>query len=166
MRTLKIEPLTRMSFKPFGDVIDAKDASKTMLINEGFSTRFHDLADIDTSDKNGEICVSIFRTNPVEFPFFIRKLERHPLGSQMFIPMNGKPYLVVVTTGDKLKPDNVRAFLASPNQGVNFAKNTWHHFSLSLEPNSDFLVIDRKGPGSNLEEQSLDVPLRLLRPDI
>lgn len=166
MRTLEVEDLRSETFAPFGDVIDIGEADQKMLINEGYTTRFHDLAQIDTSSNNGEVCVSIFRTNPVEFPFFLSKLERHPLGSQLFFPIKRHPYLVVVATGEKLRSENVKAFLASPNQGVNFARNTWHHFSLSLFHASEFLIIDRKGVGSNLEEQYLNTPLRLMHPVI
>ena len=85
-------------------------------------------------------------------------MERHPLGSQAFIPLSGRPYLVVV---GRDKPENLEVFLAGPTQGVNYRAGTWHHYSLALEAPSDFLVIDRVGPGENLEEVVLNPQQRI-----
>ncbi|MEX0644775.1 MAG: ureidoglycolate lyase [Parvularculaceae bacterium] len=156
-RTLQALLLTPQSFASFGDIIDAASAKKSYPINQGYSTRFHDLANIDVSDGGGEICVSIFRSKPIPPPVAIRLMERHPLGSQAFIPLERRPYLVVVAPAGDFKIANVRVFLARPDQGVNYAKGVWHHFLLGLEAPSDFLVIDRKGPGDNLDEVTLSV---------
>jgi ureidoglycolate lyase len=82
-------------------------------------------------------------------------MERHPLGSQLFMPLNGAPWLVVVCT-DPDVPSSYRAFAASGRQGVNYARNCWHHPLLVIADASPFLVVDRKGPGSNLEERWLE----------
>ena len=82
-------------------------------------------------------------------------MERHPLGSQAFVPLNGRPYLVAVAAGGELDPARIEVFLAAGDQGVNYAAGTWHHYSLALEAESDFLVIDRAGPGENLDEVEL-----------
>jgi ureidoglycolate lyase len=148
---LQAAPLTPEAFAAFGDVIDAAGAANSYPINQGFTTRFHDLANIDVRDEAGETCVSIFRSKPLS-PVVIRLMERHPLGSQAFIPLERRPYLVVVANPGEFNIANVRAFRARGDQGVNYAKGVWHHFLLALESPSDFLVIDRKGPGENLDE--------------
>jgi ureidoglycolate lyase len=155
VRTLQAAPLTPETFAPFGDVIDAASARNSYPINQGFTTRFHDLAHIDVADSGGDICVSIFRSNPMPAPVVIRLMERHPLGSQAFIPLERRPYLVVVAPPGDFNAAKVRAFIARPDQGVNYAKGVWHHFLLALDAPSDFLIIDRKGPGDNLDEVML-----------
>jgi ureidoglycolate lyase len=152
MNIIKAEPLTASAFAPFGDVIDAASAQKAYEINQGYTTRFHDLAKIDVHDGDGDVCVNIFRSTPMRAPITIRLMERHPLGSQAFIPLSGRPFLVVVAPPGQFELGRIRAFLAGADQGVNYAKGVWHHFSLALEAESDFLVIDRRGPGDNLDE--------------
>jgi ureidoglycolate lyase len=154
-RILTPRPLTAEAFGPYGEVIEAAVAREAIPINYGATTRFHDLAGIDVSDQGGEVCVSIFRSSPLPQPIEIELMERHPLGSQAFVPLSGRPYLVVVAPAGELDPDRIEAFLAGPHQGVNYAKGTWHHYSLALEGQSDFLVIDRKGAGDNLDEVEL-----------
>ena len=149
LRTITPKPLTPGAFAPYGEVIEAASASETMLINEGHTTRFHDLAKLDLNREQGWPLVSIFRSEPRPLPIEIRMMERHPVGSQAFIPLSDHPYLVVVARD---APDNLEAFLAQSRQGVNYGAGTWHHYSLALEAVSDFLVIDRGGPGENLEE--------------
>lgn len=154
VKTLKAEPLTRDAFAPFGDVIDASLATRALPINQGYTTRFDDFAAIDVSDQGGRPCVSIFRSKPMS-PVRIGLMERHPLGSQAFIPLQQRPYLVVVAPPGEFRLQAVRAFHASGHQGVNYAKGTWHHFLLALDEDSDFLVIDRAGNGDNLTEITL-----------
>ncbi len=155
IRAIKAEPLTAEAFAPYGDVIEPKSAVKALEINYGHTTRFHDLFPVDVADEDGDVCVSIFRSNQLDLPITIKMMEYHPLGSQAFIPLSGNPYLVVVAEAGTLKPENIRVFTAAPGQGVNYRKGTWHHFSLALGSESDFLVIDRKGGGSNCIEHEL-----------
>jgi ureidoglycolate lyase len=150
--TLVVEALTREAFAPFGDVIEAANAAKVYAINTGTTTRFHDLAQIDTSREGGRTLLSLFRAQPRELPFAITLLERHPLGSQAFVPLSQQPYLVVVSESPDAPP---RAFLARDGQGVNYHAGTWHHPLLALDEVSDFLVIDRGGPGNNCDEITL-----------
>ena len=161
-RSLKIEPLTRAAFSPFGDVIEF-DGVDHYPINQGFAERFHDLARIDTSAGGGETIVSLFRGQPRPLPIEIAFLERHPLGSQAFYPLQNRKWLIV--TADPALPlslATLRAFEASGRQGVNYARNVWHYPLLVLDRDSDFLIIDRKGPGDNLEETTLREPAMLM----
>lgn len=152
---LKVEALTREAFRPFGDVIEADRPGDAYAINSGTSRRFHDLARLD-SGEGGRLIVSIFRAQPRVMPFTISGLENHPLASQAFMPLSGHPFLVVVAPiGPGIDPGQVRAFLASGRQGVNFNPGVWHHPLLALKGESDFLVIDRDRPEDNCTEQVL-----------
>jgi len=158
MTSLKIEPLTRSAFASFGDVIEMADAHH-YPINQGYTERFHDLARIDTGTEGGETIVSLFRGQPRAFPFAITFVERHPLGSQAFYPLQNRDWLIVVAEAD-VPPSakSLRAFRATGRQGINYARNAWHFPLLVLDRDSDYLVVDRKGPGNNLEEVTLPEP--------
>lgn len=153
---IKPEPLTAESFVPYGDVIEFSDAIEPRIINYGNTQKFGDLADLDVLAEGGKPVVSLFKTEPLPRPLSIRVMERHPLSSQAFYPLGDQPYLVVVATPGEFDIQNVRAFLAAPGQGVNYHKGTWHHYSLSLNEVSPFLVIDRGAEGKNCDEVFID----------
>jgi ureidoglycolate lyase len=147
---MKIEALTKAGFAPFGDVIEMEGAQH-FPINQGFAERFNDLAKVDVEAVN----VSIVVAKPRPRPIAISLMERHPLGSQIFYPLQDRPWLVVVC-GDPNDGASFHAFSATGRQGINYARNTWHHPLLVLEAESRFLVVDRKGPGANLEEVQIN----------
>jgi ureidoglycolate lyase len=153
MRELVPEPLTADAFAPFGDLIEASDRAEMLAINYGWTTRFNALSDVAVGD--GHAILSIFRSRPLT-PLVLKVFERHPLGSQAFMPLQGRPYLVAVAPPGAFDAAAVRVFRAETHQGVNYARGTWHHFLLALEAESDFLVVDREGPGENLDEVELD----------
>lgn len=154
-RSLKPEPLTAAAFAPFGDVIACDDLAEKKNINYGNTVKYANLARLDLLAEGGQPAVSIFRSTPLPRPVLIKIMERHPLSSQAFYPLSGRPYLVVVAPPGAFDPQKVRVFLAGPQQGVNYHKGTWHHFSLALEEVSAFMVIDRDGPGRNCDEVAL-----------
>ncbi|HEX7759047.1 MAG TPA: ureidoglycolate lyase [Caulobacteraceae bacterium] len=154
-RQVSPQPLTADAFAPFGDLIEASDDAEQIPINYGYTTRFNDLAKIDVAEDGGQGIVSLFRALPLE-PTVLKVFERHPLGSQAFMPLQGRSYLVAVAPAGDFDPAAVQVFLAGPDQGVNYRKGVWHHFLLALHAQSDFLVIDRAGPGENLDEVHLD----------
>ena len=158
---LVAEPLSRETFAPFGDVIEAAPDHLSFPINAGTSQRFHDLARLDPGT-DGRLIVSIFRAQPRRLPLAITMLERHPKASQAFIPLAGHPFLVVVAPkSERIDPAQIRAFLAHGRQGINFAAGVWHHPLLALHGESDFLVIDRDDASGNCDERQLDRPLLL-----
>ena len=158
------EPLTASAFAAFGDVIEASDAAHHFPINAGNTERYHDLARIEPGP-GGHAIVSIFRGQPRPLPFEVTLMERHPLGSQAFVPLSGRPYLVVVApAGAVPSARDLRVFLARGNQGVNYARGVWHHPLLALDATSDFLVIDRAGDGPNCDEITLDEPASIELP--
>jgi ureidoglycolate lyase len=152
-RVLDIEPLTREGFADFGDVVEEQGAER-FPINQGFAERFNNLASVDVSDGGGHTNISFIVARPRPRPIQLSLMERHPLGSQIFYPLQDSPWLVAVCK-DPFDEASYRAFRANGRQGVNYAKNVWHHPLLVLDDASRFLVVDRKGPGNNLEEADL-----------
>jgi len=158
---LKVEKLTKEAFAAFGEVVEAAGA-RDIPINQGYAVRRNGLAQIDVAHQGGDTNISLFVAQPRPAPVKIAVMERHPDGSQLFYPLQDRPWLVVVCS-DPRAPDSYRAFEASGRQGVNYARNIWHHPLLVLDADSRFMVVDRSGPGANLEEVCLDTtqPLAL-----
>ena len=148
--TLYAVPLTKQSFAPFGDVVEA-DGARHFPINQGFAERFDDLARVDVAAEGGSVNVSIVVAKPRPQPIALKLMERHPLGSQIFHPLQDRPWLVVICT-DPADFGSFRAYRATGRQGINYARNVWHHPLLVLDAECSFLVVDRQGPGNNLEE--------------
>ena len=150
--TLTVEPLTRAAFREFGDVIET-DGADSFPINEGTTTRYHDLASVDVASQGGVPLISIFRGLARPAPIEIRMMEHHPLGTQAFYPLQNHAYLVVVAPcGEAVGPEDLRAFRAAGDQGVNYHRGVWHHPLLVLRDDHDFLVVDRGGDGDNCVE--------------
>jgi ureidoglycolate lyase len=149
-KPLAIEPLTAEAFKPFGDLIEATDNAQHFTINQGFAERFHRLAQVDVTTDGGQPAISIFKARARALPLQLSVLEKHPFGSQAFMPLSGHGYVVVVALGGDA-PDlaTLKCFMASAQQGVNYAKGTWHHPLLALQ-DGDFLVMDRAGPAGEV----------------
>jgi ureidoglycolate lyase len=162
-RVLVPQPLTAQAFAPFGDVVEAGSSAKT--INRGTTQYFSDLARVDVTPESGRPRVSVYRVTPYRLPMSLAMLERHPLGSQLFMPLRGEKFLVVVAPrGDRIEPSSVRAFVANGAQGVNYHPGTWHHPVIALNENSEFLVIDREGPGANCDEHPFAAGTLVLEP--
>jgi len=156
---LHLKPLTQEAFAPFGDVIQ-KQGHYPEEINYGQTRKYAGLAQIDVADEEGTATVHIYRSRPVSLPFRVEVMEYHPLGSQAFIPLHKRPFLVVVAPpAEILDFDSIQGFFTNGEQGVNLKKGVWHHYQLSLLENCDYLVIERDGPGVSTIEQHLDKPL-------
>ena len=146
MRVIRPEPLTAAAFAPFGDVLDATGDFR--LINAGLCQRHHDRARLDFGPE-GRAGISIFRAEPRALPYSFDLIERHPDGSQAFLPMTAQPFLVIVAASPLDQP---RAFLTDGAQGINLHRGTWHGVLTPLYPPGLFAVVDRIGPTPNLEE--------------
>jgi|1186.fasta_scaffold730973_1 ureidoglycolate lyase len=155
--TLAVRPLSKESFAPFGEVLET-DGAETRLINAGTCTRFHALAAVETRGAGARAVVSLFRAEPAALPLRLSMMERHPLGSQVFWPLSGGDWLVAVAPDENGRPGAPLVFRASGRQGVCYAPNVWHHPLLALGQISDFLIVDRDGPGVNLEETHYETP--------
>lgn len=160
MKEIEIKPLTREAFAPFGDVIETENAY-SFPINGGKCTRYHDLAKIETAGEKARPMISLVRGEPYPLPLKLTMVERHPLGSQAFIPLTDNPFLVVVSEETKDGPSEPIAFRTAPGQGVNIARNVWHGILTPLDDVSDFAVVDRGGEGVNLEEHFFEEPFLL-----
>ncbi len=152
-----IEPISRAAFAPFGDLIEAKGPARS--INQGKCARFHDLAQIDFSD--GRAGISLFDAEPRALPLRLDMMERHPLGSQGFIPMSMAAFLVIVARDDGGKPTQPQAFRTQPGQAINFHRGTWHGVLTPLSAPGLFAVVDRIGSGDNLEEHWFEMPFEV-----
>ena len=149
------KPITKENFSKFGDVITTKNI-KPLEINNGYAKRFNDIAKIDTSNENGETTISIFSALKRSFPMKIDMMEKHPLGSQAFIPMKETTFLTLVAPeGEKPDLEKIESFIVPKGIGVNYKTGIWHFPLISTE-DMDFLVVDRKGLGNNLVIENLD----------
>ena len=143
------QPINKSNFSEFGDVIITNDI-KPVKINNGYAQRFDGIANLDTKEENGETTISIFSALKRSFPMKIDMMEKHPLGSQAFIPMKETTFLVLVAPkGDKPIIEKIQSFIVPPGVGVNYKAGTWHFPLISTE-DMNFLVVDRKGKGNNL----------------
>ena len=156
---IQCQPLTAAAFAPFGDVLDCAGEPDKM-INAGLCGRFHDRARMDFGD--GQAGVSLFKATPRALPYTLELLERHPEGSQAFIPMSEHPFLGTVAPDQGGAPGQPLAFLTAPGQGINLHRGTWHGVLTPLHLPGLFAVVDRIGPGANLQEFSLDPPYRVV----
>ena len=160
MTQITAQPLTKAAFAPYGDVLDISgDPDKT--INAGFCGRFHDRATMDFGPE-GRAGISLFDAVPREMPYTCDLIERHPEGSQAFIPMHENEWLVIVAT--QPTPQDIRAFVVPPHTGINLHRGTWHGVLTPLHAPGLFAVVDRIGTTSNLEEFALDEPVIVHRP--
>ena len=152
---IPVEPLTAAAFAPFGDVLEVA-GQPDRLINQGLCGRHHDLAALDFTD--GRAGISLFDAQPRSLPYTLDMMERHPQGSQAFIPMTQAPFLVIVAPDAGGRPGTPRAFLTEPGQGVNYHRGTWHGVLTPLSAPGLFAVVDRIGAGDNLQEHWFDTP--------
>jgi len=149
------KPITKENFAKYGDVITTKDI-KPLEINDGYAKRFDGIANLDTSIDGGETTICIFSALKRSFPMKIDMMEKHPLGSQAFIPMQETTFLVLVAPkGGKPNIDEIESFIVPPHIGVNYNPGIWH-FPLISTKDMNFLVVDRKGSGDNLVLEDLN----------
>ena len=146
MKRLVARPLTRSAFAPFGEVLDTEGWENHYPINAGKCERYHALAEADATGPNARVIVSVFKATPYAFPLKLTMVERHPLGSQAFMPLSPRPFLVVV------------------GQGVNYPRGRWHGVLTPIGEPQDFLVVDRAGDGNNLEEFYFEQPYEIVLP--
>ena len=148
-KIIKPVKISRSNFSSYGDLISTDDINP-MNINEGYAKRFDNLANLDTSKDSGKTIVSIFSALKRTFPMIIHMMEKHPLGTQAFIPMKETTFLAFVApTGESPEIDKIQSFIIPPKMGINYKPGIWHFPLISTE-NINFLVIDRKGSGDNL----------------
>ncbi len=158
--SLRPEPLTSERFAPYGDVIEAS-LDKSNAMNEARFERFDDLCDIDLDD--GDVAISVARCRtPTSLPLRVDMVERHPLGSQAFVPLTRSRMVVVVAPpGESVDASQLRAFVTNGRQGINYHRGTWHMPLIASDAGQEFLVVDRGGEESNCEQHMLDIVVML-----
>lgn len=152
MRRVTARPMDADAFAPFGALIEA-GRGEARTINAGLCTRWHDVARPDVVD--GAVSIAVFDAQPRTLPYRLDLIERHPDGSQAFVPMAYVPFLVVASEGPEASPV---AFVTRPGQGVQFHRGAWHGVLTPLHAPGLFAVVDRVGAGTNLEEHRYDDP--------
>lgn len=152
---LKVAPLTAEAFAPYGDVIEVRGAP-TKMINQGMCGRHHDLATLDFAD--GRAGISLFDAQARHLPHVVDMVERHPEGSQAFMPISQVQFLVIIADDDAGMPTNLKAFVTAPGQSINLHRGVWHGVLAPIEAPGQFVVVDRIGDGPNLEEHWFDAP--------
>ena len=148
---LRAQPLTAEAFAEFGEVLDSTGHTP-LLINDGMTERYHALARVDTGGSEGHGLINLFHAQPYALPLRLTSMERHPLGSQAFMPLDAQPFIVVVAPlGEQVATADLRAFITNGRQGVNYRRGVWHHSLIALNAPARFIVIDRGGPGDNCD---------------
>lgn len=159
---IRPQPLTAAAFAPFGDVLQAKGVTPK-LINQGNTQKFANLATVSMASSD-HAQISIYRSSAIDLPFKIEFLERHPLGSQAFYPLHERPFpIIVALPASTPQAGTIRAFMTNGRQGINIHPGVWHHYQLTLEQDSDYIVIDRSGPGANCDEHQFEPSIILAR---
>ena len=153
-RQIRLKPLTETAFAEFGDVLAVK-ANPDQIINQGMCGRHHDLAKVVFAE-GGQAGISVFDATPRALPYTLDMMERHPKGSQAFVPMHDASFLVIVAADEDGQPGRPQAFLTAPHTGINIHKNIWHGVLTPLSAPGLFAVIDRIGNDTNLEEHWFD----------
>lgn len=162
MSVLTAKALTAEAFAPFGEVLEIS-GSPDKIINQGKCGRYNDRAQMDFAVDvgGGRAGISLFQAELREIPYMLDLLERHPLGSQAFIPMSQSRFLITVAEDVGGVPGAPRAFIARAGQGVNLRRNVWHGVLCPLDGSGLYAVIDRIGEGNNLEEYWLPQPIEI-----
>lgn len=162
MTEIRALPLDPAAFAPFGDVLDTRDAPDK-IINAGLCGRYHDLARMDFGEETGgRAGISLFDAQPRSLPYTLDLVERHPEGSQAFLPLSEHPFLVIVAPDEGGRPGTPLAFLTAPGQGINLLRGTWHGVLTPLHAPGRFAVVDRIGETPNLEEHHFATPYRIV----
>ncbi len=161
LRRLRVRPLTREAFLPYGEVIEVS-GKPDIVANGGLAELYRDLAHVDVATGGGRVGVNVVRTAPRVLPLRVEVMERHPLGSQAFFTIKGGDWLVLAAPAGKLDSNAIQAFRVAANQGINYRRDIWHHPLIALAETSEFLIIERFGDGDNLVLETLAEPLEIV----
>ena len=161
MITLKPQPLTRERFAPYGDVIESADVDRAAM-NAARFERFDDLCGVDMG-ADGRVAVSIARCRvATSLPYRIDMVERHPLGSQAFVPLSRAKMIVVVAPPEEsVETADLEAFVTNGRQGINYHRGTWHMPLIAFDAGQEFLIVDRRADAPNCEQHELDAAVML-----
>ena len=161
MISLHPEPLTAETFAPYGDVVESSEQQVAAMNAESFE-RFDDMCSVEAHD--GHVGISIARCRTITaLPHTIDMIERHPYGSQSFVPLTPCRMMVVVApAGEPAAAADLRAFVSNGRQGINYHRGTWHMPLIAFAAGQEFLIIDRVGDSPNCDLHYLDEAVTLL----
>lgn len=160
--TLRLAPLTAEAFAPYGRVIEP-GAGPGEPMNDGTLTRWRDVAGVDL-DETGAVALSVARCDrPMSLPTTVRFVERHPLGSQTFVPLTvGALGIVVALPGPSVAPSDLRGFVTDGRQGVHYHRGVWHRPLIVFTPEQTLLIVERGGPEANCEEHHFESAIEVV----
>lgn len=154
-------PITAERFAPYGDVIQTSSDSKAAM-NDAHFDRFSDLATVDAEGRHASISIARCKV-ATSLPYRFDMVERHPLGTQAFVPLSRfKFFVVVAPAAESVEPEDLRAFATNGGQGVNYHKGVWHMPMIALEDGQEFLIVDRGAGSENCDEHYFSDPIMLL----
>lgn len=162
MKSLHLKPLSREAFARFGDVIEMEGHPSSPM-NYGMAERYHALAEIEALGKDARAIISLVQSSQYSLPHTVDIMERHPLGSQAFIPLDETPFIVIVAPAeDELNPSAIQAFRSNGKQGINYHRGVWHCPLLTPFAQMSFILVERAGSGNNCDEVRLDTEQQYL----
>jgi ureidoglycolate lyase len=162
LKSLNIKPLTGEGFAPFGDVIEM-EGHQSSPMNYGMAERYHALAEVETLGDDARAIISLVKSSQYALPHTVDIMERHPQGSQAFIPLNETPFIVIVAPADnELNPSAIQAFRSNGKQGINYHRGVWHCPLLTPFAQMNFILVERAGSGNNCDEVGLDAEQQYL----
>lgn len=154
-------PLTPERFALYGDVIESPQVG-AQAMNDARFDRFNDLCAIDVPKGRVAVSIATSRTASV-LPYLVDTVERHPNGSQAFVPLSpAKMIVVVAPPAETVEANDLCAFVSNGLQGVNYRRGTWHMPLIAFESGQRYLIIDRAVDGANCDEHTLETPILLL----
>ena len=123
---LKVQPMTRESFAPFGVLIDSRGS-----------------VEIDLCDGRPSLTGATAEPRPFQFEF----MARHRRTMQVFSPLASSQSVIAVAPPNDDAPDveRVTAFLVNGRLPYAYHKGTWHTPPFPLGEWASYLVVDRSG---------------------
>jgi len=146
MAEIQAELLTAEAFAPFGEVLASAHDSATPL-NDRASAR---------------AVIEVVAATPATASdrHLVAVMERHSHSTQAFLPLDGRPYLVVVApTAPDGSPDlsGLAAFAVPGRTGVQYRRAVWHAPITALGPSGRLATVVHKD-GSAADCEFRDVP--------
>lgn len=152
------QPLTAAAFAPFGQVVALEGGPADppgRAINGGNAWRYDLVPDLQLHTAGGAACLALFRARARQFPLAVAQMERHALGSQTFVPLGTRRFvLVVARPGPAPQAGDLQAFVTDGRQGAVLAPGVWHHALLALQ-DGDFAVVERRAPAVDCDLHEL-----------
>ncbi|MEM6818713.1 MAG: ureidoglycolate lyase [Pseudomonadota bacterium] len=156
---VSVVPITAAAFAPFGEVIEPAEQTAAMVNGQRFE-RFDALANVHCGD--APVNIGIMRcATATTLPCEMTVVERHPLGSQAFLPLDTLHYVIAVAPPQpQPDPTLFQGFVVPPRTGINMRAGVWHVPLLGSKVGQTFAVIDR-ATEDNCDEVTLSTALRI-----